>query len=88
MLANARSWSNRLGIASISFCSLFWAYNEYLFRWSAFARSPYIQFALMPGILVAAALTAIIAAVLGSKWWFLALLGPAAGALLMLGAGT
>lgn len=55
---------------------------------NAFSRSPDILYILLPGTLVVAALVAIAAAFQRSKWWLLALVGPASGALLLLTAGV
>jgi hypothetical protein len=48
----------------------------------------YVIFVLLPGVLIASAIAAILAAFWGSKRWLCALLGPASGALLMLTASV
>jgi hypothetical protein len=47
-----------------------------------------VTFVLLPAMLIMAAAAAVAAGVRGSRWWLLALMGPLAGALLMLTAST
>ena len=75
--------ANCVGILSLILTTVFWAYVESNVGPNRFTKSPYVLFAVLPGMLVAAAIAAIAAAFLGSKWWFLALAGPLAGAILM-----
>jgi hypothetical protein len=76
-----------LGVVSIVLAVAFWIYaTSSSIGPSAFAQSVYVIFLLLPGVLIASALAAILAAFWGSKWWLFALLGPASGALLMLSA--
>ena len=79
------SW---LGVTSIVLSTCFWLYVRSDFGPNAFTRSPYVWFVLLPTILVAASVAALVAAVRGSKWWLFALVGPLSGALLMSGASV
>ena len=74
---------NRLGILSVGLFLCFWVYVHSSFGPNSFTRSPYVWFVLLPAILLAAAISAVAAALRGSKWWYLALLGPVSGAMLM-----
>ena len=78
----------RLGLASVVLSACFWFYVHSTFGPNAFTRSPYVTFVLLPAILVAATAAAIAAALRGSKWWLLALIGPLVGTLLMLTASV
>ena len=79
---------NRFGIASVVLTLAFWGYVNSGLGPNAFTRSPYVVFVLLPGILIVAALLAVVAAVLGSRLWLVALAGPACGALLYLAGRT
>jgi hypothetical protein len=79
---------NYLGVISIALAVAFWIYADSGVGPNAFTRSVYVIFLLLPGVLVASALSAVVAAFWGSKWWLCALLGPASGALLMLSASA
>jgi hypothetical protein len=74
---------NLLGLSSVILTLAFWIYAHSSIGPNAFSRSPYVNYILLPGMLVVAALVAIAAAFQGSKWWLLALVGPASGALLL-----
>ena len=75
--------ANLLGAVSVFLSLAFWAYADSGIGPNAFTQSPYVIFVLLPGTLAIAALIAVVAALLGSKWWFLALIGPVSGALLL-----
>jgi len=79
---------NYLGIISIVLTAVFQTYASSRVGPNAFTQSVYMIYLILPGILVGAALMAIAAAFWGSKWWLLALLGPASGALLLLTASA
>jgi hypothetical protein len=88
MPVNIHSRANQLGIVSASLSIVFQIYVGSGFGPNAFTESPYVEFVLLPGVLVAATITAIVAALRGTKWWLLALIGPLTGAILLLTAGT
>jgi hypothetical protein len=88
MPLNFRSRANQLGIFSVLLSILFWFYVRSGFGPNAFTQSPYVWFVLLPGVLVVAAIAAIVAALRGTKWWLVALIGPLTGAMLLLGAGV
>lgn len=83
-----QSRGSRLGLVSVVLSACFWLYTHSTFGPNAFTRSPYVTFVLLPAILVAATAAAIAAALRGSKWWLLALIGPLVGTLLMLTASV
>ena len=85
---NPHSRANQLGIFSVLLSVLFWFYVRSGFGPNAFTKSLYVWFVLLPGVLIAAAIAAIVAALRGTKWWLVALIGPLAGAMLLLGAGV
>ena len=88
MPVNLRSRANQLGIVSVLLSILFWFYVRSGFGPNVFTKSPYVEFVLLPGILVGATIAAIVAAMLGTKWWLVALIGPLAGAMLLMSAGV
>jgi hypothetical protein len=77
------------GVISIVLAVAFWIYATSSGAGpNAFTQNVYVIFVLLPGVLIASAIAAILAAFWGSKWWLCALLGPASGALLMLTASV
>jgi len=74
---------NLFGIISLILTVVFWGYATSGFGPNAFTRSPYVVFMVLPGILIIAALASVAGAFWGTKWWLLALLGPASGTLLL-----
>jgi hypothetical protein len=84
----AKGRGNRLGLFSVVLSTCFWFYEHSTFGPNAFTRNPYVTFVLLPAMLIMAAAAAVAAGVRGSRWWLLALMGPLAGALLMLTAST
>jgi hypothetical protein len=84
MPVNLHSRANQLGIVSLSLSVLFRIYFSSGFGSNAFTDNHYVEFVLLPGVLVLATITAVVAALRGTKWWLLALLGPLAGAILLL----
>jgi hypothetical protein len=83
MLMKNKRRGDQLGIVSLVLTVAFWIYVKSGIGPNAFTRSPYVLYVLLPGMLVVAALVAAGAAFQGSKWWLLALVGPASGALLL-----
>lgn len=79
---------NSSGLLSVALTLAFGTYVYSGIGPNAFTRSPFVQFVLLPLMLLGAALFAIAAAYCGSKWWLLALLGPAWGTMLLLMAGA
>jgi hypothetical protein len=80
--------SNILGVISAALTLAFWAYADSGVGPNAFTRSPYVLYVLLPRILATSALLAVAAANWGSRWWLLALIGPAIGTILLLSAGA
>jgi hypothetical protein len=77
------------GVISIVLAVVFWIYATSSGAGpNAFTQNVYVIFVLLPGVLIASAIAAILAAFWGSKWWLCALLGSASGALLMLTASV
>jgi hypothetical protein len=85
---NVRSRLDQFRIASVALSALFWFYVRLGFGPNVFTQSPHVEFVLWPGILIAAAIVAVVATLKGTKWWLLALLGPLSGAVLILSAGA
>lgn len=83
-----RRWSNRLGISGGLVFIMFWIFVHSSIDFDAVSRGVYIEFALTWGAVSVSAIVAVLAAVGGRKWWLLALLGPIAGAMLLLSAGA
>lgn len=83
---SVRSRANQFGIGSVSLSALFWSYVRLGFGPNAFTQSPYVEFVLLWGVVIAAAIAAVVAALKSTEWWLLALLGPFWGAMLLLGA--
>jgi hypothetical protein len=83
MLLGNRRRGNQLGVVGLILSVVFWAYSESSIHPNSFTQSSYVLYALLPGLLIAAAVLSIAAAASASKWWLLALLGPASGALLL-----
>jgi len=71
------------GIISLILTVAFWGYATSGSGPNAFTRSPYVVIVLLPGVLAIAALASIAGAFWGTKWWLLALFGPASGTLLL-----
>ncbi len=86
-MKNARR-GNRLGVLSVALTLVFWAFVNSHIGPNAFTESPYVFYVLCPGVLLVAGLAAIAAAVWGSRWWLLALVGPVWGVLLIFTAGV
>jgi len=74
-LSNRRR-GNQLGVVGLILTVAFWAYAESSIHPNAFTQSAYVLYALLPGVLIAAAVLSIAAAASASKLWLLALLGP------------
>lgn len=77
---------NLLGIISVVLTVIFWVYVDYVdpkIGPNVFLNSPYVLYVFWPGLLVVSALFAIAAAFQGSRFWLVALLGPALEALLI-----
>ena len=83
-----RRWANRLGMVSIALSVLFWYYVRSNFSSHSLLANVYVEFFTLWASIALAAVTAILAGVAGRKWWFLALLGPAWGVMLMLSAAV
>ena len=78
---------NKIGIVSVSLSVLFWVYADSSFGPNTLMGGVYVEFVLLFALPIGATIAAIIA-VVGSKWWLLALIGPLSAVMLMLSAST
>ena len=77
---------NQVGIASLVLTLLFWVHVYSGVFPDSLRHNPYVIFVVLPGTLVLTTLLSITAAIVGSKWWLVVLVGPAFGAMLLLSA--
>jgi hypothetical protein len=84
---NLRIRANQFGITSILLSLAFWVY-VYLPRDAANPHRFDVRVEIPLAALARALLTALIAAIRGSKWWLLALVGPVFGGMLILSLRT
>ena len=88
MLLDLHKRANGMGVLSVLLSLAFWTYVMLPAEPGVSPASPYVVFLVLPGVLAISLISSVAAAILGSRWWSLATLGPLCGAMFLLSLRT